>query len=460
MHKCFLDYTKCSVPIIALLPKHWDAWLAKQEAAAKQWLRTINFLGTKAGSVALIPRCDGQLKQAIIVLNDEADFWSFGTLPDILPAGHYHYAEPQSINLLHRAVMAWGLGAYEFTKYKASTKPLAQLLLPAEIDADVLEAKLTAVYRVRDLINTPTEAMGPAELAHAVLQVGKKFHATVTEIIGDALLLKNYPAIHAVGRASLRAPRLIDLTWGSITAPKVTVVGKGICFDAGGLNIKSGASMLLMKKDMGGAAQALGLAEMIMAMNLPVRLRLLIPAAENLIAGNAYKPGDIITMRNGLSVEVDCTDAEGRLVLADALTEADSENPALLIVFSTLTGAARVAVGTEISAFFTAQETLAQDLLVCSDEEQDPMWRLPLYKPYQKILDSKLADMCNSGSSPYAGAITAALFLRAFVQESTVWVHIDSNAYNVNYRPGRPEGGEAMAVLAVLHYLMKKYTTH
>jgi len=453
---CFIGRTERSIPIVALIPQQWDSWLAEQTPATQQWLSILNF-GVKPGSIALLPASDGQLQQVLIMLNDTADFWSWGALPSVLPQGHYHYTPTQNKDARHRAAMAWGLGAYEFTPYKTSTRPLAQLVLPVDAESDGLHAKLTAIYRVRDLINTPTEALGPAELAKTVFEVGEKFNASVTEIAGDDLLSANYPAIHAVGRASSRDPRLIDLRWGHATAPKITLVGKGVCFDSGGLNVKLGASMLLMKKDMGGAANALGLAEMIMALNVPVRLRLLIPAAENLIAGNAYKPGDIITMRNGLSVEVGNTDAEGRLILADALSEADSENPELLIDFSTLTGAARVAVGTEISAFFTAHETLAQDWLHYSAEEQDPMWRLPLHKPYQKLLESKFANMSNSGTSSYAGAITAALFLRAFVKESTTWVHIDFNAYNVSARPGRPEGGEAMAILTVLRYLLEKY---
>ncbi|MES2998056.1 MAG: leucyl aminopeptidase family protein [Pseudomonadota bacterium] len=456
MLSCFIDQAERSTPIVSLIPKQWDSWLAKQTQANKQWLSALNF-DVKPGSTALLPGSDGQIKQVLIILNDEADFWSLGSLPSVLPQGYYHYTNSQNKNLLHRAAMAWGLGAYEFTRYKASARPFAQLVLPVEANLDFLNAKLTAIYHVRDLINLPTEALGPAELAKVVFQAGKKFHASVTEIVGDELLSANYPAIHAVGRASSRAPRLIDLTWGDIKSPKITLVGKGVCFDSGGLNLKSGSGMLLMKKDMGGAANAIGLAEMIMALNLPVRLRLLIPAAENLIAGNAYKPGDIIKMRNGLSVEVGNTDAEGRLILADALSEADSENPELLIDFATLTGAARVAVGTEISAFFTVQETLAKDLLKYSEEEQDPMWRLPLYKPYQKLLESKFADMSNSSTSSYAGAITAALFLRAFVKESTTWIHFDFNAYNVSARPGRPEGGEAMAILTLLRYLLKKY---
>jgi leucyl aminopeptidase len=454
---CFIDSAEQSIPIVSLISQEWPSWLERQTTVVKRWLTALNFVA-KPGSIALLPGSEGQLSQVLLILNDRDDFWTFGCLPSSLPKGYYHYANITDKNFLQRATMAWGLGAYEFTCYKASARPLVQLVLPVSIDTRILLAKVVAIYRVRDLINTPTEDLGPAELAESVLQLGKQFHASVTQIIGKKLLTENYSAIYVVGRASAREPRLIDLRWGDVKHPKVTLVGKGICFDSGGLNLKPGSSMLFMKKDMGGAANALGLAEMIMFLNLPLRLRLLIPAAENLIGSKAYKPGDIIKMRNGSNVEISNTDAEGRLILADALSEADSENPELLIDLATLTGAARVAVGTEISAFFTAQESIASDLLEVSLQEQDPLWRLPLYKPYQKLLESKFADLSNSGTSPYAGAITAALFLRAFVKEETNWLHIDFNAYNVCSRPGRPEGGEAMAILSLLSYLIEKYT--
>lgn len=454
MPNCFTEESKGAIPIISLTPQQWGLWLTKQTQNIKQWLITLNFT-TKPGNFALLPGSGGQLSQVLLLLNDESDFWTFGALPAVLPEGRYIYQNIMDAKLLDRAAMAWGLGAYEFTRYKKTSRSLAQLVFPKNTG---VFAKISAIYRVRDLINTPTEDLGPAELAEAVVQLAKKFKASVTQIIGDKLLKENYPAIYTVGRASVRQPRLIDLSWGNAKHPKVTLVGKGVCFDSGGLNLKPGSSMLFMKKDMGGAANAIGLAEMIMALKLPLRLRLLIPCVENLIGSNAYKPGDIITMRNGLSVEISNTDAEGRLILADALCEADSENPDLLIDLATLTGAARAAVGTEISAFFTARESLASDLLKQSEEEQDPLWRLPLYKPYQKLLESKFADISNSGTSSYAGAITAALFLNNFVKESTAWVHFDFNAYNVTSRPGRPEGGEAMAIFAILSYLLKKYS--
>jgi leucyl aminopeptidase len=454
---CFIDQTEGSVPIVSLTLQQWDSWLEKQPSLTQQWLKTLNFVA-KPGSTALIPGSEGQLTQVLIILNDECDFWSFGCLPCTLPQGHYHYDTIKDKKFFYDAAMAWGLGAYEYIRYKTSTRSRVQLVLPREADTDFLKVKVTAIYRVRDLINTPPDDLGPAELAEAIFQIGERFHASVTQMMGDELLTENYPAIYAVGKSSARAPRLIDLRWGHVNDPKVTLVGKGICFDSGGLNLKSGSGMLFMKKDMGGAANAMGLAEMIMFLKLPVRLRLLIPAAENLIGSKAYKPGDIIKMRNGTKVEISNTDAEGRLVLADALSEADSENPDLLIDFSTLTGAARSAVGTEISVFFTAHESLGNDLLKMSEDERDPMWRLPLYKPYQRLLESKFADMTNCAASPYAGAITAALFLQAFVKQETPWVHIDFNGYNVNFRPGRPEGGEAMTILALLRYLIERYT--
>jgi leucyl aminopeptidase len=454
---CFIHESSQSIPITAILSDQWVAWLAGQTKATQQWLQAINFIA-KPGSYSLLPGTAGQLQEVLLIRNDEADFWTFGLLPNVLPAGPYHVEGIDEHKLLEQIGLAWGLGAYEFIRYKKSTRPLAQLLI-SEKNHTQLMIKLEAIYRVRNLINTPADDMDPAELVENVFQIGKKYHATVTQIVGADLLTANYPAIYTVGKASCHEPRLVDLKWGDSKHPKITLVGKGVCFDSGGYNLKSSGNMLAMKKDMGGAANAIGLAEMIMAHQLPIRLRLLIPAVENLIAGNAYKPGDIIQTRHGLTVEVGNTDAEGRLILADALCEADSESPELLMDFATLTGAARGAVGTEISALFTDQEQLAQDIIRHSQQQQDPVWRLPLYKPYQKLLDSKFADLNNCGSSPFAGAITAALFLRSFISEETTWLHFDFNAYNVNTRPGRPEGGEAMAILAVFSYLLERYAS-
>lgn len=455
MFNCFIHESSQSTPIMAVVPDCWSAWLMEQPKITQQWLQSINFIA-KPGSYSLIPGSTGQLRQILLMINDDADFWTFGLLPNVLPAGHYHIEAMDKPQLLEKIALAWGLGAYEFTRYKKSIRPLAQLLIAKKHHVPLM-IKLNAIYRVRDLINTPADDMDPAELVESVFQIGKEYHATVTQIVGADLLTANYPAIYTVGKASCHEPRLVDLRWGNRQHPKVTLVGKGVCFDSGGYNLKSSGNMLAMKKDMGGSANAIGLAEMIMAHQLPICLRLLIPAVENLVSGNAYKPGDIIQTRRGLTVEVGNTDAEGRLILADALCEADSESPELLIDFATLTGAARGAVGTEISAFFTDQEQLAHDILLHGLQEQDPVWRLPLYEPYQKLLESRLADLNNCGSSLFAGAITAALFLRSFISEETTWLHFDFNAYNVNTRPGRPEGGEAMAILAVFSYLAHRY---
>jgi leucyl aminopeptidase len=302
--------------------------------------------------------------------------------------------------------------------------------------------------------------MLPDSLERAARAVASTFGAEVRVIAGDELLSANYPMIHAVGRASTTAPRLIDFTWGQPSAPKVTLVGKGVCFDSGGLDLKPSSAMLLMKKDMGGAAVVLGLAQMIMAAKLPMRLRVLIPAVENAVSGNAFRPGDVLKTRKGISVEIGNTDAEGRLVLGDALTEAVSEEPALLIDCATLTGAARTALGPDLPAMFTDDETLARDLLAASENVHDPLWRLPLWRAYRKMIDSKIADINNAGDSPFAGAITAALFLKEFTKpkEGTrPWVHLDLYAWNPSERPGRPAGGEGMAIRALYDMISKRF---
>jgi leucyl aminopeptidase len=297
----------------------------------------------------------------------------------------------------------------------------------------------------------------PEHLADTMIVLGKEFGARVEQVVGDALLEQNFPAIHAVGRASVHAPRLLDLRWGEEGNPRLTLVGKGVCFDSGGLDLKSANGMRLMKKDMGGAAHALGLARLIMSTGLPVRLRVLVAAVENAVAGNALRPGDVIRSRKGLTIEIDNTDAEGRLILCDALAEGAIEQPELLIDFATLTGAARVALGTEVPALFSNSDELAAGLLAAAEAQQDPLWRLPLYNPYREMLDSKIADIANAANAPYAGAITAALFLREFVPEETAWAHVDVMAWNTRSRPARPEGGEAMGIRAVSHYLRQRF---
>lgn len=374
-----------------------------------------------------------------------------------MPQGDYYLAGEWSAAVKERLALGWGLGAYQFTRYRQAKPPTARLSVDSTCDLRQVRAQIQAIGLVRDLINTPAEDLMPEHLADTMIVLGKEFGARVEQVVGDALLEQNFPAIHAVGRASVHAPRLLDLRWGEEGNPRLTLVGKGVCFDSGGLDLKSANGMRLMKKDMGGAAHALGLARLIMSTGLPVRLRVLVAAVENAVAGNALRPGDVIRSRKGLTIEIDNTDAEGRLILCDALAEGATEQPELLIDFATLTGAARVALGTEVPALFSNSDELAAGLLAAAEAQQDPLWRLPLYNPYREMLDSKIADIANAANAPYAGAITAALFLREFVPEETAWAHVDVMAWNTRSRPGRPEGGEAMGIRAVSHYLRQRF---
>ena len=404
------------------------------------------------GDVAVISNSDGLPCKVYIGSKDGLDALAIATAVNRMPPGNYL----APCGLSKSACLAWSLAQYSFDKYK----PSASIPRILSVDESILPAILiesNAIFLVRDLINLPANDMGPQEMADVVATIANEHGAEFTQWVGDELVRDNFPAIHAVGRAAADAPRLLSLTWGDVTHPRVTLVGKGVCFDSGGLDIKPSSGMRLMKKDMGGAAQVIGLAQLLMAYRLPIRLHVLIPAVENAIGSNAYRPGDVLTMRNGLKVEIDNTDAEGRLVLADALVKACEEKPELLIDFATLTGAARVAVGTEISAMFTNDDQLAQALTVSAAEANDPVWRMPLFAGYDSMLNSSIADLANSTASPYAGAITAALFLQRFIKEPVSWVHFDVMAWNLGSKPGRPEGGEAMGMLAVGMYLLKRF---
>ncbi len=369
-----------------------------------------------------------------------------------LPKGTYLPAHPLS----SRAMAMWSLGQYVFDRYKTNNENLSVLCLGDQTMQDVL-AETSAVYLARDLINTPANHMGPKALANAVESLAKTYGATYNVCVGDALLDENFPAIYAVGRAAEEAPRLASLTWGNPKHPRIALVGKGVTFDTGGLDLKPSKGMRFMKKDMGGAANAIALASWIMALNLPVCLELLIPAVENAIGAEAYRPGDVITMRNGLTVEIDNTDAEGRMVLADAMVYASEKKPELIIDLATLTGAARIAVGTDITAMFCNDDTVATDVAACAAVMEDPVWRMPLYQDYHRLLKSSIADMSNSGGTGYAGTITAALFLERFVPQNTPWVHFDMMAWNLSSRPGKPEGGEAMGIKALADYLINRF---
>ena len=446
-----------SVPLTPVTKDGLEGWLSSQPAPVRAWISGTGFKG-EPGKTALLPEPDGGLARVLVGTETTADFWAYGGLPASLPAGAYHIDADLDRETATRAALGWALGCYAFTRYKSGNgKTFATLAWPERADQAAVERAATATYLVRDLINTPASDMGPAELAAAAEALGAEFDAKVKVIVGDDLLKKNYPAIHAVGRASTRAPRLIDLTWGEKGLPRVTLVGKGVCFDTGGLDLKPSNGMLLMKKDMGGAAHVLGIARMIMMAGLPVRLRVLIPAVENSVSGDAFRPLDVLATRKGLSVEVGNTDAEGRLVLCDALAKAVSDNPDVIIDFATLTGAARVALGTELPALFCNDDALADGLLKAAEAQADPMWRLPLHQPYARMLESKVADINNVGSGPFAGAILAALFLERFVEKTIPWAHLDVMAWNPSSKPGRPEGGEALGMRAVYSYLEGRY---
>ena len=431
------------------------AWSAEQPPTIKQWLTTTNHRGD-AGTVAWLPG-DGANASVLAVVGADP-LYALGDLPYRLPQGTYRargLVQPAAELL----TLGWGLGAYRYTRYKAAERPPARLVVADGSDEALLRDQLDAIALVRDLINAPANDMLPQQLADAAASLASEYGATCSITIGDALLANNFPTIHAVGRASACPPRLIDIAWGDPAHPPITLIGKGVCFDSGGLDIKPSTGMRTMKKDMGGAAHVLGIARVVMAQKLPVRLRVLIPAVENAIDGNAYRPGDIVRTRKGTTVEIDNTDAEGRLVLCDAIALACEGKPGLIIDFATLTGAARTALGTDVPALFCNDDALADGLLEASRRVADPIWRMPLHQPYKKMLDSKAADMVNSSSSPYAGAITAALFLEAFVTPSVPWAHFDLMAWNLSTTAGRPEGGEAMALRAVYAHLARRFGT-
>ena len=379
-------------------------------------------------------------------------------MPKQLPAGTYELSSHWSVDEHERAALAWGLGCYRFDRYVKKPKSQAKLVLPKKCNIKELNSYIEVIYWIRDLINTPAEDLSPAIFSKILKQVGKKFGAKVKEIVGAPLIKRGYPLTYAVGRASEQLPRVIDLTWGNPKHPKLTLIGKGVCYDTGGLNLKHGDSMLLMKKDMAGAAHAMGLAQLIMTHQLPVRLRVITPLAINAISGNSIRPGDILRAHNGITIEITNTDAEGRLLLADALHQAAVEHPEMMIDFATLTGAARVALGPDFPVLFSNNEFLAAGLLSFASEVRDPLWMLPLYEPYKKYLQSNMANLTNANiRCSHAGAITAAMFLSTFVPERVPWAHLDIFAYNEEERPGRPIGGEAVAIRGIFTYLKQKF---
>lgn len=457
-------------PLASATPIHvvdaacFETHLRTAPAVTRQWLMANGFRGA-ADRHVLVPAADGRLLEVWAGVSAVDAPWALAALPRALPPGRYRIADDGLEVDATAAAMSWELGAYDFDAYKpaAATPPAtppATLMLAPGLAAERGLLLATAIASVRDLVNTPAEHMGPAELAEAVRLVAKQHGARFKQTVGDALLKAGFPAIHAVGRAAerpARDPRLIELTWGSPKHPKLTLVGKGVCFDTGGLNLKPSDGMRNMKKDMGGAANALGLAQMIMALKLPVRLQLLIPAVENAVSGNAYRPGDIFKTRAGLHIEIGNTDAEGRVILCDALAYAAESKPDLLIDLATLTGAARVALGAQLPALFCRDMALARQLVDDGLALQDPLWHLPLWRGYHGGIESPIADIVNTGRSALGGAINAALFLEDFVPAEQAWLHIDLFAWNDAARPGRPVGGEAQTLRTLLHHLETRY---
>jgi leucyl aminopeptidase len=458
MHPVFVTSEDAkAVPILFVTSANVDETLATLDERARAFVRAAGF-EAKAGKHLLMPDAEGHLACVLFGLeaaDDPArDLFRPGALVGVLPAGIYRFGNaPHDARL---AALSFALGTYQFTRYRKGTERDVKLVVPDGVDGEDVSRIAEGVALCRDLINTPSNDMGPAELEEAARKLAEQHGAAINVTSGEALE-KDFPLIHAVGMGSKRSPRLIDITWGKNSAPKVTLVGKGVCFDTGGLDIKPSSGMLNMKKDMGGAATALALAHMIMSRVLKLRLRVLIPAVENSISGAAFRPRDVYQSRKGLSVEIGNTDAEGRLVLADALTLADEEKPVLVVDFATLTGAARVALGPDVPAFFTDDEGLAGELARAATGESDPLWRLPLWRPYQKMLESKVADINNVGASGQAGAITAALFLRRFV-EAKSWLHLDLFAWSPAAKPGRPEGGDCQTARALYALLCARYS--
>jgi leucyl aminopeptidase len=447
-----------AIPITFATKSTWERVAAALPAEARQFALANGF-AAKPGACLTLPAADGAIAQVLFGLDEGAaksrDLFRPGALPGLLPAGIYRFANaPHDARL---AALAFALGCYRFNRYRKADAPDVRLVPPEGVDTADVARMADAASLARDLINTASNDMGPAELERAARELAERYGASFSCIIGDELTHRNFPLIHAVGMASTRAPRLIDFSWGDPAHPKVTLVGKGVCFDTGGLDLKPSSGMLIMKKDMGGAANVLALAQMVMDARLKVRLRVLIPAVENAVAGNAFRPLDIFASRKGITVEIGNTDAEGRLILADALAFADEEKPDLLIDMGTLTGAARVALGPDLPPFYTNDERLAADVARVAREENDPLWRMPLWPPYDSWLDSKVATINNAPGGTFAGSITCALFLQRFVEHAKQWLHLDIYAWTPSAKPARPEGGECQGARALYKLLGERY---
>ena len=457
MHPIFASAGEQAVPILFVTAATFEKTIENIDDRERAFVLAAGY-EPKPGHHLIVSASDGKLAGVLFAIEnaDEPvkDLFRPGQLSSLLPSGTYRFANsPHDARL---AALAFALGAYQFTRYRKGDNRNVRLVVPDNVDGDDLTRIVEAVSLARDLINAPSNDMGPAELEDAARTVAKRFDASIEVTTGEELA-KKFPLVHAVGAGSTRAPRLLDFSWGKESDPKVTLVGKGVCFDSGGLDIKPESSMLNMKKDMAGGATALALAHMVMSRELKVRLRVIIPAVENSISGTSFRPRDIYTSRKGISVEIGNTDAEGRLILADALTLADEDQPALVVDLATLTGAARVALGPDVPPFFTDDDALAEELMRCAVAESDPLWRMPLWRPYESMLDSKVADTNNVGSGGQGGAITAALFLRKFVTAKS-WLHLDIFAWTPAAKPGRPEGAELQSARALYALLCARYS--
>lgn len=442
-----------AVPVTPLSAADLPGWRDQATEDAGRWIASTGFKA-KAGQTALVPDAAGALAEVLVGMEAGApDVWRLAGLPPKLPAGRFRAAAGGDLT---ETAIGWALGAYRFDSYKSadgSADERARLILAEAADAKMVEAVADSIYLARDMINTPAEDMGPAAIQATIEEMAGRHGAEVTATVGDALLDEGYPAVHAVGRAAKEAPRIMELHWGD-GPRKIALVGKGVAFDTGGLDLKTAAGMKIMKKDMGGAATAIGLANLLMASGADISLTLLIPAVENAIGPLAYRPLDIVPTRLGKSVEIGNTDAEGRVILSDALTRATELSPEIIVDFATLTGAARVALGPELPALFANDDGLATSILDAGTACDDPLWRMPLWPGYRKWLDVDHADLTNAPSQPFGGAITAALFLQEFLGESNAaWAHIDTYGWNSASRQGRPKGGEGLAIRALYQAL-------
>jgi len=456
MHPIFVKADKQAVPILFVTVANFAEATKILDAREHVFMHAAGF-EPKPGKHLIVPNDAGKLAAVLFGLEDASDpakdLFRPGALAALLPPGAYRFANPPHDARL--AALAFALGNYQFARYRKAQARNVCLVVPEGVDGEELSRIVEAATLARDLINTPSNDMGPAELEAAARALAKQHGAKVDVTSGDKLA-KEFPLVAAVGAGSARAPRLIDLSWGKDSDPKITLVGKGVAFDTGGLDIKSDAGMLNMKKDMGGAATAFALGHMIMARKLKVKLRIIVPAVENAISGTSFRPRDIYVSRKGISVEIGNTDAEGRLILADALALASEDKPALIVDFATLTGAARVALGPDVPPFFTDDDTLAAEFMRHATAESDPVWRMPLWRPYESMLDSKVADLNNVGAGGHGGAIIAALFLRRFV-DAPSWLHLDIFAWTPSAKPGRPEGAELQSARALYAMLAARY---